>query len=307
MAKQFDSEEPASPAAQTEGTMIPFSDDEEASADGDDDPDEPGLAPDVKKARNKRRGERIGERLRAGEQAKVDAAAARQENAELRDRLARLEGAHVQLASQGATPQVDPIEKRLAEIETERDAQIAAAEAEVLAKKYTVERAAHYKAIGEKLDRERVDLLVEKKLVGRDSQLRAAVQTTVAQNQWQMQYPEIYGNPRALAWATSKHQMELAEGKQQSTELIHQVMAETKKRFNMAPKEKPSASLRSKFSGHPASGASTEAGPAAKGGIVMTKELSRIARAAYPGLPKAEAEKKWAQKTGKRMREAGEL
>jgi len=292
-----------------QGVLIPFSDDDERqSAEADEDPDEPGLTDDVRRTRRARRSERTSARLKAGEEAQALAVRLENENRQLANRLARLEGAHIQLANQSATPPVDPYEARLKQIEDRRDFELRQAQAEVKAGTYTPERDAHFKKLGDDLDRERVDILFEKKMAQRDPQLLAQVQSTVAQNQWQMQYPDVYSNDRARAWAFSRKNMLVAEGKQDSVQLNHDVLREAQEKFNLTPKEKPSQSLRSKLSGHPASGASTEAGPGTKGGgIVMTKELSRIARARFPGLKGPEADKKWAQTIGKRMREKGEL
>lgn len=288
------------------GNLIPFSDDEEArvAPEGEEDPDEPGLTEDVRKTRRQKRAERLSARLREGEEAKRDAA-------ELRERLARLEGAHLQLSAQtraNQAPPVDPYETKLGEIERERKRLLAEAEREIKEGKYTPDRVKHYEELGDKLDRDRVDTMVERRLAAQAPQIQAAVQTTVAANQWQMAYPDVHSNPRALAWAQSKHQMELAEGKAPSTELIHQVYKETQERFGMVKKAPPTKSERSKFSGSPSHGSSTEAGPArSKDGIVMTRELSRLARARYPKMKPEEADKLWAQTTGRKMRERGEL
>lgn len=288
------------------GNLIPFSDDEEArvAPEGEEDPDEPGLTEDVRKTRRQKRGERIAAQLREGREAKEEAK-------ELRERLARLEGAHLQLSQQtqaNRPPPVDPYEQKLQELERERDRELAAADAEIKSGKYTQERADYYKRRGDEIDRERIRTIYQQENAAQAPRIQAAVQTTVAANQWQMLYPDVHSNQRALAWAQSKHQMELAEGKAPSTELIHQVYKETQERFGMVKKAPPTKSERSKFSGSPSHGSSTEAGPArSKDGIVMTRELSRLARARYPKMKPEEADKLWAQTTGKKMRERGEL
>lgn len=294
----------------TEGILIPFSDDDVVKEGGDNDPDpnESGITEDVRKERNRRRGERIGARLRAGEEAQALATTLQQENRQLADRLARLEGAHVQLASQRQGPPVDPYETKLQEIESRRDVQISAMEAEIKTGRYTEERQKHYKQVGEQLDRERVDTMVERRMAAHQPQVAAHVQTTVAQNQWRMQYPEIYSNPRAEAWASARRQQLLAEGKPDSVETIHEAIGDAKRHFKLGAQPRESSpSERSRLSGHPATGGSANAGPKKGDGIVMTRELQRIARAAYSHLKPEEADKKWAQTTGKKMREKGEL
>ncbi len=298
------------------GVLIPFSDDvdETASVERDEDPDEPGISPDVKKERNKRRGERIGQRLRAGEEAQQKVGTLEQQNRELAERLARLEGAHVQLASQGInqTQRPDVYEAKLQEIERRRDLELRTADQEIKDGKWNPDRAAHYKKLGDELDQQRIDTLVERRMAQQQPQVQAAVQTSVAQNMWQTQYPEMYepANQRALAWASARNTQLIAEGKPATVDTIHEAMRESRQKFKIGPQTPPrevSRSEQSRFSGHPATGTSNTAGPKPQGGIVMTRELQRIARAAHPNLKPEEADKKWAQTTGKKMRERGEL
>jgi hypothetical protein len=117
-------------------------------------------------------------------------------------------------------------------------------------------------------------------------------------------------NQRALAWANSRNQMLIAEGKPATVETIHESIQEARAKFKIGPQPTPrevSASERSRFSGHSAAGVSSSAGPKKGDGIVMTRELQRIARAAHPHLKPEEADKHWARTTGKKMRDKGEL
>lgn len=78
-------------------------------------------------------------------------------------------------------------------------------------------------------------------------------------------------------------------------------MAETINQFKLGSKPPPTQTDRSRMSGIPSAGGG--GGKSSSGGVAMTPEFRRMARAAYPDLSDAEAEKKWVNTTGKRLRE----
>jgi hypothetical protein len=295
-----------------EDTVIPFSDDveeQQADAAGDDpDPDEPGITEDVKKSRRARRAERLRERLQKGEEAQRQAEELRRQIEEMRANQARLEGlVQGRLSAQPQTPQLDPYQQKLQQIEEQREMYRLQAAQEIEEKRWTPERKAYYNQIGDRLDQERVNTLVQRQLAQQLPQLQAQVQTTVAANTWASRYPDVHTNERALRWAKSKYELEIAEGKPPTQETIERVYEETRAKFQTGPKPKPSANERALFEGIPTQGNQKSAGPAKGSGIKMTPELKRIARAAYPGMDPEQAYKKWVQTTGKKLREDGIL
>jgi hypothetical protein len=281
-----------------QSVVVPFSDDEVVRDEElITDEDKPGASPEERKTRRERRQARLQSKLQEGAEAKEELEAERRQTAELRERLARLEG----MVAAGQQPRQAPDGKD--EFEAELDAiykkqsdAYTAAQAEVKAGTFTPERQQHYERIARDIETSKADVHMRRTLA-RTEPIR---QQNQAQQVWVQKYPEVYQNQRAFQYAQARAQQRLSLGENITPEVVDEIMTETKTQFRLGAKPAPTQSERAKFAGTPASGSG---GGSAPSGIALTKELRQMALAAYDDLPEDEAIKKWTNKTGKRLRE----
>jgi hypothetical protein len=133
--------------------QVPFTDDEKEDLVRDE--DKPGESPEERKSRRERRQERLQLKLQEGKAAKEELERERAEKQELRERLARLEGAVSAQQRQPANDGKDPFEAELDAIYDEQQSAYQAAQAEVAAGKMTPERTKHYERIARDIDTRR--------------------------------------------------------------------------------------------------------------------------------------------------------
>lgn len=276
---------------------VPFSDDENVR---DEelivDEDKPNESPEEKRSRREKRQARLQQKLSAGKQAEEALAAERAEKLELRERLARLEGAvsaQTQVRNDNGR---DPYEAELDGIYAEQQSAYAAAQAEVAAGKMTNERAQHYERVARDFESRKSRVHARREI----AQTEPVRQQSQAQQVWVQKYPEVYGNQRAFQYAQGRYQSRLALGENISNATVDEIMEETKAQFKLGTKPAPSVSERAKFGGVPASGGG---GGRTNEAITLSPALRRMAIAAHSDLSEEDAIKKWTQKTGKRLRE----
>lgn len=269
----------------------------------DDDADEPELAPNAsaeeRLTRLQKKTERMNRALKENEKRaeRIKELEARDQQ---RDReLAELRGMvaannNALYARQG--DQKDAYEQRLDAIYSRQTEAYNAAQAEIKAGSFTPERQQHYENVARQIEADKMRVHTERAVESRAQKSRAEQ----AQQVWVQKYPEVYGNPNALQYATATYQRRKALGEADTNALVDDIMTETITTFRLGGKPAPSASDRSRLSGVPSAGSG---GGRSSGDIQMTPELTRMARAAYPDLPDGEAEKRWKAKTGKRLRE----
>lgn len=273
---------------------VPFSDDEKEDLIRDE--DKPGESPEERKSRRERRQERLQLKLQEGKAAKEELERERAEKQELRERLARLEGA---VSAQRQPPPgdgKDPFEAELDAIYDEQQSAYQAAQAEIAAGKMTPERTKHYERIARDIDTRRARVNARREI----ALTEPIRQQNTARQQWEQKYPDIYGNPRAYEYAEGRFKQRRALGDNITHATVDEIMEETRVAFKLGGKPPPSASERSRMSGTASSGSG---GGGGKEPITLSKNMRKIALAAYDHLPEQEALKKWTEKTGRRMRE----
>lgn len=280
--------------------VVPFSDDETVRDDQfivDD--DKPTDSFEERKTRKERRQARLQAKLQEGERAKEELEAERKEKAELRERLARLEGVVVASQSQRQAPPADgkdEFERELDEIYQQQQNAYAAAQAEVKAGTFDAKRQAYYEGIARDIETRKTTVHTRRVL----ALTEGARQQNQAQQVWVQKYPDVYRNQNAFQYAQGKAQQRLALGEQITPQVVDEIMTETMATFKIGAKPAPTANDRAKLSGMPASGGG---GGGGKAGVTLTPVLRQMAIAAYDHLPEEEAIKAWTNKTGKRLRE----
>lgn len=277
---------------------VPFSDDESEEQLVTDE-DKPGESPEERKARRERRQERLQTKLREGKQAKEELERERQEKQELRERLARLEGAVAATSrQQPASDGKDPFEAELDAIYAEQQSAYQAAQAELAAGggKMPPERVKHYERVARDIDSRRSRVHARREI----ALTEPIRQQTTARQQWEQKHPEVYSNPRAYEYAEGRFKQRRAMGETITNAVVDEIMEEAKVQFKLGGKPAPSASERARLSGTASSGSG---GGGSKEPIALSKNMRKIAVAAYDHLSEEEAIKAWTAKTGKRMRE----
>ena len=276
---------------------VPFSDDEKEDLALDE--DKPGESPEERKARRERRQERLQTKLREGKAAKEELERERAEKQELRERLARLEGAVAATArQQPANDGKDPFEAELDAIYAEQQSAYQAAQAELAAGngKMPPERVKHYERLARDIDTRRSRVHARREI----ALTEPVRQRQTARQQWEAKYPDVYGNERAYEYAEGRFKQRRALGDQITAATVDEIMEETRVQFKLGAKPAPSVSERARLSGTASSGSG---GGGGKEPITLSREVRKIALAAYDDLPEEEAIKRWTAKTGKRMRE----
>jgi hypothetical protein len=280
---------------------VPFSDDNDESVRDEElitDEDKPGESPEERKTRRQKRQERLQLKLQKGKAAEEELERERAEKQELRERLARLEGAVI-ATQRPANDAKDPYEAELDAIYAEQQSQYAAAQAELKAGggNMPADRVKHYERIGRDIETRRARVHARREI----AMTEPIRQQSQAQQQWVNKYPEVYGNERAFAYAQGRYQTRKALGEAITNEVVDEIMNETRVQFKLGGKPAPTVSERARMSGTASSGGG---GGSSKEPITLSRDIRRIARAAYDDLPEEEAIKKWTAKTGKRMRAA---
>jgi hypothetical protein len=286
--------------------QVPFSDDESAAASNDNaadllDDDKPASSPEEHISRKQKRQERIKRLLDEGKQSKEELGRLRSEQDGLKGELERLKG-YVAANENARRPAPhddgrDPYESRLDAVYERQSSAYQAAQAEIKSGTFDEARSKHYERIAREIESEKSAIHAERVLATREPARRAEQ----AQQVWVQKYPEVYGNPSAYQFAEATFRRRQALGEAATNQLVDEIMGETMAQFRLGPKRAPSASERSRLSGLPASGGGGSSGGGSS--IAMTPALRRMAAAAYSELPEHEAVKKWADTTGKRLRE----
>lgn len=280
--------------------VVPFSDDEEVREDElitDEDKSlkltNPKAYEDRLEKRRVRAREREKERKEQSEALKTE----RAEKEELKQRLARLEGAVVATQRQPQADRVDPYQSRLDAIYEKQSNAWQTAQAEIKAGTFDDKRAAHYQKIAREVDEERTSVLTERAIASRVP----AQRQEQAQQVWMNKHPEVYGNPAAYQYAEATFKRRQALGEAINNDTVDEIMNEAKTVFKLGKRPAPTATERERMSGIPSSGSAGNGG-GATGGIPMTKELRKMATSLYSDLSEDEAIKKWVSGPGKELR-----
>lgn len=284
-----------------QSVVVPFSDDEAVREDElITEDDKPAATEEERKTRWQKRQERLQAKLQEGKKAKEELEEERKAGAELRERLARLEGtvAANQNQPRRETPAdgKDEFQRELDAIYEEQQSAYKAAQAEMKAGTLDDKRQAHYERIARDIEERKAGVFTRRAI----AQTEPIRQQNQAQQVWVQKYPEVYQNSRAFAFAQGRAQTRMALGETITPDVVDEIMSETRAQFKLGGKPAPSQSERAKLSGVSASGAGSGGG---QNGITLTPTLRKIAIAAYDHLPEEEAIKAWTNKTGKRLRE----
>lgn len=280
---------------------VPFSDDENVREDElITDEDKPTDSFEERKTRKEKRQQRLQGIIQQGKKNAEELETERKSNAELRERLARLEGAVVatqnQRQQQAPADGKDEFERELDDIYTTQQNAYQAAQAEVKAGTFDEKRQRYYEGIARDIEARKATVHTRRIM----AQQEPARQANQAQQAWVQKYPEVYQNQRAFQFAQGRYQQRAAMGEQITHSVVDEIMNETMTTFKMGARPAPTQSERSKFSGSPASGSG---GGRGEGGVTLTPAMRQMAVAAYDHLPEADAIKAWTNKTGKRLRE----
>jgi hypothetical protein len=278
---------------------VPFSDDESAAPENDNDEDSPSASPEERKLRSQRRAERITRLLQESKERAAKVKELEERDAKRERELAELRGAVAanqnMIARQQASSEKDPYESQLDAIYERQSRAYNSAQAEIKAGTMTPERQAYYEREAREIESAKTRVHTQRVVEDQAQRLRQES----AQQVWVQKHPEVYQNPRAFEYAKATYQRRLALGEVATNSLVDEVMEETKAQFKLGAKPAPSASDRARMSGLPAAG-SGGGGKSPSAGL--PPELKRMALAAYSDLPEAEAVKKWEATTGKRLR-----
>jgi hypothetical protein len=281
-------------------TVVPFSDDEAVRDDElITDEERPSESLEERRTRKQKRQERLQGILQQGKKTAEELDAEKKSNAELRERLARLEGVVVANQNRPAPVAGDgktEFERELDQIYQDQQNAYQAAQAEVAAGKFDEKRQRYYEGIARDIETRKTRVHTRQAMAEQEP-IR---QQSQAQQIYVQKYPEVYQNQRAFAYAQGRAQQRMALGEQITNSVVDEIMNETMTQFKLGSRPAPTQSDRAKLSGVSASGSG---GGRGDGGITLSKELRQMALAAYDGLPEEEAIKKWTNKTGKRLRE----
>lgn len=281
--------------------VVPFNDDEVVRDDElITEEDKPTDSFEERKSRKEKRQRRLQGIIQQGKKNAEELAAEKKANEELRDRLARLEGAvsatQNQPRQRAAADGKDPFERELDEIYEMQQNAYRAAQAEVKAGTFDDKRQRYYEGIARDIESRKTNVHT-RRVLAESEPMRQQAQ---AQQVWVQKYPDVYQNQRAFQYAQARAQQRQALGEAITPQTVDEIMTETMTQFKIGAKPAPTQSERSKLSGMPASGGG---GGGRSAGITLTPELRRMAVAAYDHLPEEEAIKAWTNKTGKRLRE----
>lgn len=280
--------------------IVPFSDDETVRDDEIiTEDDKPTDSPEERRSRREKRQERLQGIIRQGKKNADDLDAEKKQNAELRERLARLEGVVVATQNQPRREPADgkdEFERELDDIYQAQQNAYQAAQAEVKAGTFDDKRQRYYEGIARDIETRKSTVHTRRVM----AQSEPARQQSQAQQVWVQKYPEVYRNQNAFQYAQAKAQMRVSLGENVTPAVVDEIMAETMTTFKMGTKPAPTQSERSKYAGAPSSGSG---GGRGDGGLTLTPAMRQMALAAYDHLPEAEAIKAWTNKTGKRLRE----
>ena len=282
---------------------VPFSDDENVKDDElITDDDKPGESPVERQTRRQKRQERLQLKLQEGKAAKEELEREKAEKQELRERLARLEGAVSAQRQAPANDTKDPYEAELDQIYADQQAAYATAQAELAAGKLTPERNKHWERVARDIDTRRSRVNARREI----AMTEPIRQQSQAQQAWVQKYPEVYGNERAYQFAQGRYQTRRALGEAITNDVVDEIMQEARAQFKLGGKPAPTVSERARHSGIASSGNS---GGGGKEPITLSREIRKIAIAAHGGrgISEEEAIKRWTEKTGKRMRAAKQL
>lgn len=281
--------------------VVPFSDDETVSDDQIiTDDDKPTDSFEERKTRKEKRQARLQGIIQQGRKTAEELEAEKKSNAELRERLARLEG--VVVANNNRPPPApadgkDEFERELDDIYQKQQNAYQAAQAEVKAGTFDEKRQRYYEGIARDIETKKTEVHTRRVL----AQTEGARQANQAQQVWVQKYPDVYRNPNAFQFAQGKAQQRLALGEAITPAVVDEIMTETMTTFKIGARPAPTQSDRAKLSGIAASGSG--GGSGGGGGVALTPAMRQMAIAAYDHLPEAEAIKAWTNKTGKRLRE----
>lgn len=269
----------------------------EVEIDEDDDEDEPPARPESPEERSSRK-EKRRERGRQREEERQQFA---RENAELKERLARLEG---HISAQRQVPQTEqrPTENPI-------DAEIK----KLIARQRQL--ATTINELPEHAQRQHLPAALEENDAIEDQLVKLRIQKyapppPVVPNRAELlidsEAPDIRQHPQGLAVTRSAFDMIVQAGKMPAgPEALRAAIAQARDILGIrkaAPvrSRTENDSLRSRLGGAPRSAGGA---PDKGSSVAMTRAMERIAKAAYPKLSQAEANKKWAQKHGRRFNE----
>lgn len=228
------------------------------------------------------------------------------ENSELKERVARLEGA-VTAGMQQTRREVDRAEAAddpsAAELDGIYEEQSnLALQIETLGPKMTDEQQRQFRKKYQQLERRKIEIVTQGALAKQpretqdpQARMRDAIQ---------FQYSDVYGNDRAREWAKGRYYTLIADPinpRREGPETVKEALEEARVKFGLTGRP-VNGSEREKFAGTGRGGGGSERGPITK--ITMTKGQEKLADVAYSHIKDKELRHKmWAAKAGKRMAE----
>lgn len=224
----------------------------------------------------------------------------RRANADMAQRLARIEGQQSALIQQRGTPDQtdeDPFDAELEALQAEATTAYQALQAKGANRTQADVDAYNRKA----RDIEKKKLVIGARMANAQDGIRPVNPNEAIQALLRAENPDIYDNPKAFAFARNEFERMRILGQPDTRQTFEKAMAATREALNIAPPRgaPPSDTRRRQFEGGPRGrSAGSSGGEDRSDAITMTAPLRKIARAAYPGLPEVEAYKKWAKTAG---------
>lgn len=275
----------------------------ELDEDGGDDEggEEPAAAAGGETTQPKTRKEKKAERGRL----RVDHERTLRENQELKDRMARLEGAvgrSVETSRrevQTARDNEDPTETALNDVYEEQ--QTLQMQIDALGAKITPDQLNRFQRQARQLETRKSEIIAER--VGR----RNAPNPSDAEHEaykraMRMQFADVYANNAALRWSQGRyHQLVAKDASKEGPHGIAEALVDARKEFGLR-RDPPTEGERARFTGVSRGGGAAPGGAPTK--IKMTKGQMKMADVAYAHIKdKTKRYQLWANKAGRRMAE----
>lgn len=208
-------------------------------------------------------------------------------NAEMAERLARLEGAQSAMTmQQGVVDQTDDEDDVEAQIAAIQDRHMAAYR-ELEAKGANATQADHdaYKKLVRKLDVEKHRVVARSLMSDMSAQQAQAARSAVIREK----YADVYTDNRYVGYAEGEYRKLLAEGHPDGDATLERAMNASRERFGLMKKPPPGDGSKARFAANsPRAGGA----PPADGGVVrvkLDKATRKIAMAAFAHLPDEES------------------
>ena len=226
---------------------------EEPSLDGDSDSFEIGASPDEKPEERQSRDEKKRQRGELFESNKR----LEQENREMAERIARLEGQAQavptmmqQFQQQPQQPHVDPIDSELDDVYNRQNRLYQEYQRAVQSGKIDDQTKLQYEREAKDLDLRKTQLQMQK--AGFQQVDPAQQQQVHVRSMIEAQYPDVMQNKQTKGWVQARYQQMLHEGRRDGWDTLGDAMNEAREKFHLSRgnSNPPDENQRTRYSGH---------------------------------------------------------